>query len=78
VSALLDELLAAHGGADRWREVTAITAHGTSGGLHGYNDRVKRTTTAEEKKAVANCKEMPTGTKAQRRARAKCLNNARY
>lgn len=30
---LLDEVLAAHGGLDRWRAVTALTAHGRFGGL---------------------------------------------
>jgi hypothetical protein len=33
VSGLLDEVLAAHGGLDRWRAVTALTAHGRFGGL---------------------------------------------
>jgi hypothetical protein len=33
VSGLLDEVLAAHGGLERWRAVTALTAHGTFGGL---------------------------------------------
>ncbi len=33
VNALLDEVLTAHGGADRWRSVSAITAHGRLGGL---------------------------------------------
>jgi hypothetical protein len=46
--------------------------------MYGNNDPVKRTTTAEEKKAVAECKQMPTGTKKQRRKRANCLQNARY
>lgn len=30
---LLQEVLAAHGGLDRWRSVTALTVHGTFGGL---------------------------------------------
>jgi hypothetical protein len=46
--------------------------------VNGGNDPVKRTTTAEEKKAIARCKQMPTGTKKQRRKRASCLENARY
>jgi hypothetical protein len=46
--------------------------------MYGNNDPVKRTTTAEEKKAVAECKQMPTDTKKQRRKRANCLQNARY
>jgi hypothetical protein len=33
MSGLLDEVLAAHGGLDRWRAVTALTAHGRFGGL---------------------------------------------
>jgi hypothetical protein len=33
VSGLLDEVLAAHGGLERWRAVTALTAHGSFGGL---------------------------------------------
>jgi hypothetical protein len=33
VSGLLDEVLAAHGGLERWRAVTALIAHGTFGGL---------------------------------------------
>lgn len=33
MNALLDEVLAAHGGADRWREVSAISARGRLGGL---------------------------------------------
>src|SRR4030088_3691596 len=33
MSGLLDEVLAAHGGLERWRAVTALTAHGTFGGL---------------------------------------------
>jgi hypothetical protein len=33
VSALQDEALAAHGDHQRWRAVTAFSAHGTSGGL---------------------------------------------
>jgi len=33
VSALLDEVLAASGGLERWRAVTAIAAHGAFGGL---------------------------------------------
>jgi hypothetical protein len=33
VSGLLNEVLAAHGGVERWRAATAITAHGTFGGL---------------------------------------------
>jgi hypothetical protein len=33
VSGLLDEVLTAHGGLERWRAVTALTAHGTFGGL---------------------------------------------
>jgi hypothetical protein len=32
-AALLDEVLAAHGGLERWRAVTALTAHGRFGGL---------------------------------------------
>jgi hypothetical protein len=30
---VLQEVLAAHGGLDRWRSVTALTVHGTFGGL---------------------------------------------
>jgi len=33
MSGLLDEVLAAHGGLERWQAVTALTAHGTFGGL---------------------------------------------
>jgi hypothetical protein len=33
VSRLLDEVLAAHGGLDRWQAVKALTAHGRFGGL---------------------------------------------
>lgn len=33
MSELREEVLAAYGGAERWRAVTAITAHGTFGGL---------------------------------------------
>jgi hypothetical protein len=33
MSSLLDEVLTAHGGLDRWRTVTALTAHGRFGGL---------------------------------------------
>jgi len=33
MSALLDEVLTAHGGLDRWREMTALTAHGRFGGV---------------------------------------------
>jgi hypothetical protein len=33
MSGLLAEVLAAHGGLERWRAVTALTAHGTFGGL---------------------------------------------
>jgi hypothetical protein len=33
MSGLLDEVLAAHGGLGRWQTVTALTAHGTFGGL---------------------------------------------
>lgn len=33
MSGLLDEVLAAHGGVDRWRAVTALTAHGRFGGV---------------------------------------------
>lgn len=33
MSELLDEVVVAHGGYERWRAVTAITAHGTFGGL---------------------------------------------
>jgi hypothetical protein len=33
MSALLDEVLNAHGGLDSWRAVTALTAHGRFGGL---------------------------------------------
>jgi hypothetical protein len=33
MSELLDEVLAAHGGLERWRSVTALTAHGTFGGI---------------------------------------------
>jgi hypothetical protein len=33
MSALLDEVLAAHGGLERWRAVTALTARGRFGGL---------------------------------------------
>jgi hypothetical protein len=33
MSRLLDEVLTAHGGLARWRAVTALTAHGTFGGL---------------------------------------------
>jgi len=33
MSRLLDEVFAAHGGLERWRAVTALTAHGTFGGL---------------------------------------------
>lgn len=33
MSVLLDEVLAAHGGVERWRAVTAVTAHGRFGGL---------------------------------------------
>jgi hypothetical protein len=33
MSGLLDEVLAAHGGLERWRAVTALTAHGTFGGV---------------------------------------------
>ena len=33
MSDLLDEVLAAHGGLERWRAVTALTAHGRFGGL---------------------------------------------
>ncbi|BBX98911.1 hypothetical protein [Mycobacterium lacus] len=33
MSGLLGEVLAAHGGLDRWRAVTALTAHGSFGGL---------------------------------------------
>ncbi len=30
MSGLLDEVLTAYGGLERWRAVTALTAHGTS------------------------------------------------
>jgi hypothetical protein len=33
MSGLLDEVFAAHGGLQRWQAVTALTAHGTFGGL---------------------------------------------
>jgi hypothetical protein len=33
MSNLLDEVLTAHGGLDRWRAVTALTSHGRFGGL---------------------------------------------
>jgi len=33
MSGLLDEVLAAHGGLERWRAVTAFTVHGRFGGL---------------------------------------------
>ena len=33
MSGLVDEVLTAHGGVDRWRAVTAVTAHGRFGGL---------------------------------------------
>jgi hypothetical protein len=33
MSGLLDEVLAAHGGLERWQAVTALTVHGTFGGL---------------------------------------------
>ncbi len=33
MSALLDEVLAAHGGLERWRAITTITAHARFGGL---------------------------------------------
>jgi hypothetical protein len=33
MSGLLDEVLAAHGGLEQWRAVTALTAHGRFGGL---------------------------------------------
>ena len=33
MSRLLDEVLTAHGGLERWRAVTALTAHGRFGGL---------------------------------------------
>jgi hypothetical protein len=33
MSGLLDEVFTAHGGRDRWRAVTALTAHGGFGGL---------------------------------------------
>jgi hypothetical protein len=33
MSGLLDEVLTAHGGLERWRAVTAVTAHGELGGL---------------------------------------------
>ena len=33
MSGLLDEVLTAHGGLDRWRAVAALTAHGRFGGL---------------------------------------------
>jgi len=33
VSGLIEEVLAAHGGLERWRAVTAITARATFGGL---------------------------------------------
>jgi hypothetical protein len=33
MSELLDEVLTAHGGLDRWRAATALTAHGRFGGL---------------------------------------------
>jgi Ca2+-binding RTX toxin-like protein len=33
MSGLLDEALTAHGGLERWRAVTALTAHGRFGGL---------------------------------------------
>ncbi len=33
MSGLLDEVLTAHGGLERWRAVTALTAHGRFGGL---------------------------------------------
>jgi hypothetical protein len=33
MSGLLDEVLDAHGGLERWRAVTALTAHGRFGGL---------------------------------------------
>src|ERR671924_506316 len=33
MSGLLDEVLAAHGGLERWQAVTALTAHGRFGGL---------------------------------------------
>lgn len=33
MSELLDEVLAADGGAARWHAVTAITAHSTGGGV---------------------------------------------
>jgi hypothetical protein len=33
MSGLLDEVFAAHGGVERWRTVTAVTARGTFGGL---------------------------------------------
>ena len=33
MSGLLDEVVAAHGGLDRWRAVTALTAHGRFGGF---------------------------------------------
>ena len=33
MSGLLDEVLTAHGGLDRWRAVTALTAYGRFGGL---------------------------------------------
>jgi hypothetical protein len=33
MSRLLDEILTAHGGLERWRAVTALTAHGRFGGL---------------------------------------------
>jgi hypothetical protein len=35
MSGLLDEVLAVHGGLERWRAVTALTAHGRFGGLLG-------------------------------------------
>jgi hypothetical protein len=33
MSGLLDEILTAHGGVEKWRAVTTITAHGRFGGL---------------------------------------------
>jgi hypothetical protein len=33
MNGLLDEVLTAHGGLDRWRAVTALTAHGRFGGV---------------------------------------------
>jgi hypothetical protein len=33
MSGLVDDVLTAHGGVDRWRAVTALTAHGRFGGL---------------------------------------------